>query len=351
MCMDLRGVTRRYRRLETRSFSKASGRITKTTRKLVSSQEAVGDPVAATEASTLLSSSGNLEPSISQQPPGFQEPESPDHGLTLTLLESDKCNTTLPWEFYGHLSAYLAALYGHRGGVYQNMTIREVEEAQEFPEENMFLIIVNTVPQDQPAFGPAQIAVTREEFDWMQRFLKIRRRLPGGSTAKYYFFTSTSKICKKLVTYFRAAWKSMGLTGSPNFTDLRTSIASHAKFTHSEADRQKISKFMCHDVQTVDKFYIANLSAKQALEHCRLFATMLTGEDNSTSGVKRVRSGRKHENPRKRAKATEESSQETEGSEGSTAETRSQTSQGKQWCPEAKKASRKFHQFSPHESP
>jgi len=84
MCMDLRGVTRRYRRLETRSFSKASGRITKTTRKLLSSQEAVGDPVAATEASTLLSSSGNLEPSISQQPPGFQEPESPDHGLTLS---------------------------------------------------------------------------------------------------------------------------------------------------------------------------------------------------------------------------------------------------------------------------
>jgi len=96
-----------------------------------------------------------------------------------------------------------------------------------FAEFVCVCVSTDTVPQDQPAFGPAQIAVTREEFDWMQRFLKIRRRLPGGSTAKYYFFTSTSKICKKLVTYFRAAWKSMGLTGSPNFTDLRTSIASH----------------------------------------------------------------------------------------------------------------------------
>jgi len=52
-------------------------------------------------------------------------------------------------------------------------------------------------------FGPAQIALTREEFDWMQRFLNIRQRLPAASAAKYFFFTSTTNVCKKLVTYFK----------------------------------------------------------------------------------------------------------------------------------------------------
>lgn len=145
------------------------------------------------------------------------------------------------------MSAYLAALYGHRGGVFQNMTIKEFEEAQESPSDNVFCINVSGLlpfyaPGDlnlfdlcsdlpwffccflcqqikfhktNQMFGPAQIAVTTEEYGWMQRFLKIRRRLPGGSTAKYFFFTSTSNICKKLITYFRSSWKAMGPPGSP----------------------------------------------------------------------------------------------------------------------------------------
>ena len=65
--------------------------------------------------------------------------------LFIALLESDVATTSLQWEFYGHLSAYLAALYGHRGGVYQNMTIKEIEEAQECPTENVFLINVSVL--------------------------------------------------------------------------------------------------------------------------------------------------------------------------------------------------------------
>ncbi|CAM4574988.1 unnamed protein product [Leuciscus chuanchicus] len=458
MCVDtlttaLRDVTRRYSRLQKRSVSKSSGRLSKTTKRLLSSLGSGGDPLANTEASTLPSASNTImeefrvnqlgpDPTskhtdnvnakmyrikkflrymaegksrlstlcflnetsrihaslrkalmkettidcyvqnvsqfitfISETPPPScrlsktvliglrREMQSVKKSLRrkvamhrtsvktgkekrvlskgtilqcqrqakqaipkiLDLLESDEATTTLQWEFYGHLSAYLAALYGHRGGVYQNMTIREVEEAQECPTENVFLINIQCHKTNQ-AFGPAQIAVTREEFDWMQRFLKIRRRLPGGSTAKYFFFTSTSNVCKKLVTYFREVWKSMGLSGSPNFTDLRTSIASHAKFTHSEPDRLKISNFMCHDVQTADKFYVTNLSSKQALEHRRLFEAALEGEDHSAAGIKRVRRGHKQETPRKKAKVTEESSQET--SDGATAETSPETSQG-----------------------
>lgn len=92
----------------------------------------------------------------------------------------------------------------------------------------------------------------------------------------------------------------MKLTGCPTFTDLRTSIASHvsvflatsggtcqsyrfspffhfqAKYTHGDEDRLKVTKFMCHDVKTADKFYAMNLTAKQAMEHRRLFEAVRT---------------------------------------------------------------------------
>ncbi|CAM4574788.1 unnamed protein product [Leuciscus chuanchicus] len=231
------------------------------------------------------------------------------------LLESDVATTALQWEFYGHMSAYLAALYGHRGGVFQNMLIKEVEEAQESQSDNVFLINILLHKTNQ-MFGPAQI-----------RFLAIRKRFPGGRTAKYFFFTSTVNICKKLVTYFREAWKSMGLPGSPSFTDIRSSIASHAKYTHSEDDRMKIAEFMCHDVLTADKFYVTNLSTKQAVEHRMLFEAALQGEDVSAAGVKRLRPGRKMDYPRKRVKASEGDSGDTSGSPEKSPET-SQSEEG-----------------------
>lgn len=47
------------------------------------------------------------------------------------------------WSFYGHLTAYLACLYGHRGAVFQNMTIKEVEEAQQTAREGTYVITVS----------------------------------------------------------------------------------------------------------------------------------------------------------------------------------------------------------------
>ncbi len=43
----------------------------------------------------------------------------------------------------------------------------------------------------------------------------------------------------------------------------------------------KISKFMCHDVRTADKFYVTNLTAHQAMEHRSLFESALEGPDRS----------------------------------------------------------------------
>ncbi|KAA0706398.1 hypothetical protein E1301_Tti021724 [Triplophysa tibetana] len=51
--------------------------------------------------------------------------------LIPAILEELKKSPTSrdQWRFYGHLTAYLATIYGHRGGVFQNMLVEEVASA------------------------------------------------------------------------------------------------------------------------------------------------------------------------------------------------------------------------------
>ncbi|KAI7807084.1 hypothetical protein IRJ41_019463, partial [Triplophysa rosa] len=47
------------------------------------------------------------------------------------------------WMFYGHLTAYLATIYGHRGGMFQNMLVEEVTGARKTDPAGNFLINVS----------------------------------------------------------------------------------------------------------------------------------------------------------------------------------------------------------------
>nr|XP_055063051.1 uncharacterized protein LOC129446123 [Misgurnus anguillicaudatus] len=187
------------------------------------------------------------------------------------------------------------------------MMIQEVMGAKYSASKKAYLINILSHKTNQ-VYGPAQIVLTKEEYTWALRFLEVKDKLPGGTTAKYFFFTSTPNPCKNLNNYFQEAWKYMDLPGTPTFTDIRTSIASHAKFTHGNDDREKISKFMCHDVKTADKFYVTNLSAKQAMEHRILFERSLEGEERSPAkpasaepgADKKRQSKRKSTKPRKK---------------------------------------------------
>nr|XP_055062940.1 uncharacterized protein LOC129445996 [Misgurnus anguillicaudatus] len=87
------------------------------------------------------------------------------------------------------------------------------------------------------------MSLTAEEYSWFRRFLALRDRLVGRPDARLFFFTSTPNPCKNLNNYFLGAWVSMGLPGKPTFMDVRTSIATHARNTHSKADRDKVAKF------------------------------------------------------------------------------------------------------------
>ncbi|XP_016380028.1 uncharacterized protein LOC107717704 [Sinocyclocheilus rhinocerous] len=166
------------------------------------------------------------------------------------------------WSFYGHLTTYWASIYGHRGGVFQNLTIKEVEDTRKTVTEDKFVINISAHKTNQ-AFGAAQLALDQEEYGWLQQFLSLRSTLVGCKNAHYFFFTSKLSSCKNLNQYFQEAWRSMGLPGTPTFTDLRTSIATHAKNTHCPENRHKVAQFMCHDTSTADRFYTLNLNAKQ----------------------------------------------------------------------------------------
>ncbi|XP_073730752.1 uncharacterized protein [Misgurnus anguillicaudatus] len=189
----------------------------------------------------------------------------------LDQLENDLQQKT-QFSFYGYLTAYYASIYGHRLGVFQNLTIREVEGAVKSPSTGDYLINIS-LHKTNRAFGPAQLSLTAEEYGWFRRFLALRDRLVGGPDARLFFYTSTPNPCKNLNNYFQGAWVSMGLPGKPTFMDARN--------THSKADREKVSKFMCHDTSTADRFYAMNLNVKQAVEHRRLFEGALVGEEVS----------------------------------------------------------------------
>lgn len=60
----------------------------------------------------------------------------------LDLLESNPSPKN-QWKFHGHFSAFMALIYGQRGGVYQNMIIEEVAGAWKSTSEKSYLINFN----------------------------------------------------------------------------------------------------------------------------------------------------------------------------------------------------------------
>ncbi|XP_073803601.1 uncharacterized protein isoform X5 [Danio rerio] len=226
------------------------------------------------------------------------------------LLDSLESNpsTRQQWRFYGFLTGYLTSISGHRCGVFQNLTIQEVEEASRSPDESAYVINITTHKTNR-AFGAAQLSLNREEYSWFRRFLALRAGLPGGSKATYFFFTSRASPCRTLNKYFQSAWLSMGLPGKPTFTDVRTAIATHAKNAHSSEDRHKVAQFMCHDTSTSDKFYALHLGPLQARERRRLFERALVEEEEEEDGE----AAGTESPPRKGRKRTETSVSPLEG--------------------------------------
>ncbi|RXN36668.1 hypothetical protein ROHU_002761 [Labeo rohita] len=257
----------RKRNVATRGARRSQ--VTRVARNLLSSLSSSGEKEGKGPEKSI--SEPEKEPAT-----GPAEEEGPGPSKNHNLLKSDP-EKKHQWSFYGHLTTYWASIYGHRSGVFQNLTIQEVVEARQRASEGCFVIEILAHKTNQ-AFGAAQLALDQEEYVWLEQFLSIRSTLVGGNDTKYFFFTSKPSSCKNLNQYFQEAWASMGLPGTPTFTDMRTTIATHAKNTHTSEDRHKVAQFMCHDTATAG--YALNLDAKQAAEHRRLFDAAVVGEED-----------------------------------------------------------------------
>ncbi|XP_035994633.1 uncharacterized protein LOC118563644 isoform X1 [Fundulus heteroclitus] len=164
--------------------------------------------------------------------------------------------------FYGYLSVYLASLYGHRTGVLKNMTVSEVDEAQQEATVGQAGFVINVKEhKTNRAFGPAQLYLTVEEFSWVEQWMIIREKL--NPPTDLLLFTENFTKIEKLIVPMQAAWLDMGFPGRPTFTDFRTSIATYARNTLSPSDRINISKTMCHHTRTADKFYALHRTASE----------------------------------------------------------------------------------------
>ncbi|CAB1340592.1 unnamed protein product [Coregonus sp. 'balchen'] len=144
------------------------------------------------------------------------------------------------YQFYGYLCVYFTSIYGHRPGLYKNMLVKEAKCDQ----SGMYLI--RWEHKTNRDHGMVQMSLTKDEYTWFTDFLKFKHCLPGGKKSQHLFFNSTNTQLKNLPAYLREVWKEMGLPETPSFTDLRTSIVTHAALkgedTSVAAENQASSK-------------------------------------------------------------------------------------------------------------
>ncbi|XP_035985726.1 uncharacterized protein LOC118559109 [Fundulus heteroclitus] len=142
------------------------------------------------------------------------------------------------------------------------MTVSEVDEAQQEATVGQAGFVINVKEhKTNRAFGPAQLYLTVEEFSWVEQWMIIRQKL--NPPTDLLLFTENFTKIEKLIVPMQAAWHDMGFPGRPTFTDFRTSIATYARNTLSPSDRINISKTMCHDTRTADKFYALHRTASE----------------------------------------------------------------------------------------
>ncbi|XP_023188419.1 uncharacterized protein LOC111608431 [Xiphophorus maculatus] len=180
----------------------------------------------------------------------------------LERIEAEPSAVELRHRFFGYFALYVTAIYGHRPGVISNLTTAEVQEARSRASSTSPGFVINVENhKTNRSFGVAQLYLKSDEFQWLTRWIAVRAGL--GPSCDLVFFTPGNGPVKKLVHSAQRAWKEMGLAGRPTMTDIRTSVATLARNTQPMDVRSQMSRLMCHDTATADRFYALNLDEKQ----------------------------------------------------------------------------------------
>ncbi|KAK1876435.1 Hydroxycinnamoyltransferase 2 [Dissostichus eleginoides] len=201
---------------------------------------------------------------------------------------TDQCN------LFGYVAAYLASLYGHRLGVFLNMTDVQVSQAVHGPEKNDYLLKMEDHKTNE-SFGTAKMLLSDQEYGWLMDIIHLKTKWANGKKmSKYVFFNTTFSPDKNLTKYVKRVWSEMHLKGEATFTSLRSAVATFARDRHGEdsQDRKSMARLMCHDTATSDKFYTMDLTMEQARKGCLLFEeAQKEGEESVTGTNKRKKDG------------------------------------------------------------
>ncbi|KAK5875304.1 hypothetical protein CesoFtcFv8_027797 [Champsocephalus esox] len=196
----------------------------------------------------------------------------------LSKLEVQHCNMD-QWKLFGYVTGFLASLYGHRLGVFLNMTDGQVTKAVHCPEKGDYLLKVEEHKTNQ-SFGLAKMLLSSQEYGWLLSSIQMKNRLTAGSA-------------------------------KPN---LRTAMATFARDRHGEdsEERHSMARFMCHDTATSDKYYAMDLTIKQARKGRLLFEqaqeTSSTRTLHQCDAVDREDGGKKKKKKKNNTKKDEEES-------------------------------------------
>ncbi|KAK5875307.1 hypothetical protein CesoFtcFv8_027799 [Champsocephalus esox] len=132
----------------------------------------------------------------------------------LSKLEVQHCNMD-QWKLFGYVTGFLASLYGHRLGVFLNMTDGQVTKAVHCPEKGDYLLKVEEHKTNQ-SFGLAKMLLSSQEYGWLLSSIQMKNRLTAGSAKpKYVFFKTNASPSSLLTRYLQMAWLEMNLRGCP----------------------------------------------------------------------------------------------------------------------------------------
>ena len=198
----------------------------------------------------------------------------------LDLMASNPTSIT-QYLLYGYLTLHWSLLYGHRPGVYANMTNTEVFEADRRGTAEGYIIHVQD-HKTAKTFGEAQLVLTIKEFSWVMRWMGIKEGLSGPQN-EFFLFTSGKQASKNLNAHLKRAWADAGLETAVTFTILRTALADNIKHHQDPESRSILARFMCHDVSTADRFYANTPGIKEALKIRSMFRAAAAAAAASSS--------------------------------------------------------------------
>ncbi|KAI4788141.1 hypothetical protein KUCAC02_036045, partial [Chaenocephalus aceratus] len=167
------------------------------------------------------------------------------------LSQLEKHHTYLDQcSLFGYVTAYLASLYGHRLGVFLNLTDEQVSQAVYEPEGNDYLIKDHKTNE---SFGTAKLLLSDKEYGWFLAIIRLKRKWAiGVKISKYVFHNTTFSSEKNLTKYLKRVWSDMKLRGEATFSSLRSAVATFARDRHGKhsQERKTLARLMCHDTAT-----------------------------------------------------------------------------------------------------